>query len=89
MRIQNVSEKFQAFLASFIFFYVPLENDYFTIVLPVLGSQVIKYPLFLSYFDQVIMTTVVAFILEAVRFRIKYGQDHPTDEEGEELQMLL
>ena len=35
------------------------------------------------------MTTVVAFILEAVRFRIKYGQEHPTDKEGEELQMLL
>ncbi|CAH3151562.1 unnamed protein product [Pocillopora meandrina] len=30
---------------------------------------------------KVIMTTVVAFILEAVRFRIKYGQEHPTDEE--------
>ena len=68
---------------------MPLENNYFTIVLPVLGSQVIKYPLFLSYFDQVIMTTVVAFILEAVRFRIKYGQEHPADEEGEELQILL
>ena len=68
---------------------MPLENNYFTIVFPVLGSQVIKYPLFLSYFDQVIMTTVVAFILEAVRFRIKYGQEHPTDEEGEELQILL
>ena len=89
MSNQNVSETFQVFLASFIFFYVPLENNYFPIFLPVLGSQVIKYPLFLSYFDQVIMTTVVAFILEAVRFRIKYGQEHPTDEEGEELQMLL
>ena len=35
------------------------------------------------------MTIVVAFILEAFRFRIKYGQEHPTDKEGEELQMLL
>ena len=89
MSNQNVSETFQAFKASFIFFYVPLENNYFTIVLPVLGSQVIKYPLFLSYFDQVVMTIVVAFILEAFRFRIKYRQEHPADEEGEELQILL
>ena len=89
MSNQNVSETFQAFLASFIFFYVPLENNYFTVVLPVLGSQVIKYPLFLSYFDQVVMTIVVAFILEAFRFRIKYRQEHLADEEGEELQILL
>ena len=89
MSNQNVSETFQAFKASFIFFYMRLENNYFTIVLPVLGSQVIKYPLFLSYFDQVVMTIVVAFILEAFRFRIKYRQEHPADEEGEELQILL
>ena len=87
MSNQNVSETFQAFLASFIFFYVPLENDYFTIVLPVLGSQVIKYPLFLSYFDQVVMAIVVAIILDA--FWIKYRQEHCTDKEGEELQILL
>ena len=68
---------------------MPLENNYFTIVLPVLGSQVIKYPLFLSYFDQVVMTIVVAFILETFRFQMKYRQEHPADEEGEELQILL
>ena len=89
MSNQNVSETFQAFLASFIFFYVPLENNYFTVVLPVLGSQVIKYPLFLSYFDQVVMTIVVAFILEAFLFRIEYRKEHPTDEKGEECQILL
>ena len=66
---------------------MPLENNYFTIFLPVLGNQVIKYPLFLSYFDQVVMAIVVAFIMEA--FWIKYRQEHPTDKEGEELQMLL
>ena len=43
MSNQNVSETFQAFLASFIFFYVPLENNYFTIVLPVLGNQVSSF----------------------------------------------
>ena len=35
------------------------------------------------------MTIVVAFILEAFRFRIKYRQEHLADEEGEELQILL
>ena len=35
------------------------------------------------------MTIVVAFILETFRFQMKYGQEHPTDEEGEELQILL
>ena len=68
---------------------MPLENNYFNIFLPVLGSQVIKYPLFLSYFDQVVMTIVVAFILETFRFQMKYRQEHPADEEGEELQILL
>ena len=68
---------------------MPLENNYFTVLLPVLGSQVIKYPLFLSYFDQVVMTIAVAFILETFRFQMKYRQEHPADEEGEELQILL
>ena len=35
------------------------------------------------------MTIVVAFILEAFLFRIEYRNEHPTDEKGEERQILL
>ena len=35
------------------------------------------------------MTIVVAFILEAFLFRIEHRKEHPTDEKGEERQILL
>lgn len=36
----------------------------------------------LFYFGQVVMTIIVAFILEAFLFRIEYRKEHPTDEKG-------
>ena len=63
-----------------------LEKNYFSIFLPVLGNQVSSFPIL---FGQVVMTIVVAFILEAFLFRIEYRKEHPTDEKGEERQILL
>ena len=38
--------------------------------------------IFLLFFNQVVMTIIVAFILEAFLFRIQYRKEHPTDEKG-------
>ena len=35
-----------------------------------------------SLFNQVVMTIIVAFIIEAFLFRIQYRREHPNDEEG-------
>ena len=35
-----------------------------------------------SFFNQVVMTIIVAFILEAFLFRIQYRREHRTDERG-------
>ena len=38
--------------------------------------------IFLLFFNQVVMTIIVAFILEAFLFRIQYRREHRTDERG-------
>ena len=35
-----------------------------------------------SLFNQVVMTIIVAFIIEAFLFRIQYRREHPNDENG-------
>ena len=38
--------------------------------------------IFNSLFNQIVMTIIVAFIIEAFLFRIQYRKEHPNDEKG-------